>query len=298
LRPAEMNLSVIVLTWNEEQNLPRCLESIGALGCPIFVVDSGSTDATLDIARQHGAHCFHHPFHTHTDQWCWAIGHLPLETDWVFGLDADQCLTAGLRDELNVTFGGPVADDVDGFYVTRRQIFRGRWIRHGGYYPKRLLKIFRRQKVLFDRADLVDHHFYVPGRIIVLRHDIIEDNRKEDDIIFWIQKHTRYAALIAAEEHLRRDGAAVAPIPAAMLGTSDQRSLAMKAWWRNLPLFVRPALYFTYRYFGRCGWMDGKQGFLFHFLHAFWFRIVIDAKLDEMAALDNSSVSKKAAVNN
>jgi len=293
-----MNLAVIVLTWNEEWNLPRCLESLAPLGCPTFIVDSGSTDATLEIAARYGAGCFHHPFRTHTDQWSWALSNLPLENDWVLGLDSDQRLTPELAGELKSTFAAAIAPDVDGFYLTRRQIFRGRWIRHGGYYPKRLLKIFRREKILFDSSDLVDHHFYVPGRTIVLRHDIVEDNRKEDDIIFWIQKHTRYAGLVAAEEYRRRNGAMAPPIRPSLLGSPDQRVLVLKAWWRRLPLFVRPTLYFVYRYIGRGGWMDGKQGFLFHFLQAYWYRIVIDAKLDEMAALDPDSVSKKAMVNN
>jgi glycosyltransferase involved in cell wall biosynthesis len=292
-----MNPAVVVLTWNEEENLARCLESLSPLGCPVFIVDSGSTDATLDIARRYRAHCFHHAFQTHNEQWAWALGNLPLESEWVFGLDADQSLTPELAAELKHRFSNPIAADIDGFYVTRRQIFRGRWIRHGGYYPKRLLKIFRLGKVLFDRTDLVDHHFYVSGRTMILDHDIVEDNRKEDDIIFWIQKHTRYATLVAAEEYQRGNGHA-APIRPALLGSPDQRGLALRAWWRRLPLFVRPSLYFIYRYFGLGGWMDGKQGFLFHFLHAYWFRVVVDAKLDEISAFRADSVSKKAAVNN
>jgi glycosyltransferase involved in cell wall biosynthesis len=293
-----MNLAVVVLTWNEEQNLPRCLESLALLECPIFVVDSGSTDSTLDIAGRYQARCFHHAFQTHNEQWSWALANLPLESEWVLCLDSDQSLTSELARELQSTFNCAIAAEIDGFYVTRRQIFRGRWIRYGGYYPKRLLKIFRREKVLFDRSDLVDHHFYVPGRTRILRHDIVEDNRKEDDIIFWIQKHTRYAALLATEEYQRREGAPAGPVRPSLFGNPDQRVLVLKAWWRRLPLFVRPTLYFVYRYFGRGGWMDGKQGFLFHFLHAFWFRVVIDAKLDEMATLGRDSVSKKAAVNN
>jgi glycosyltransferase involved in cell wall biosynthesis len=293
-----MNLAVILLTWNEEENLPRCLESLVSLDCPTFVVDSGSTDETLDIARRYRARCFHNAFHTHTEQWSWALDNLPLESEWVLCLDSDQSLTPELADELKALFSAGIAADVDGFYVTRRQIFRGRWIRHGGYYPKRLLKIFRREKVLFDRTDLVDHHFYVPGRTVILNNDIVEDNRKEDDIMFWVEKHTRYAGLIATEEYRRRNGAPPAPVRAALLGGPDQRGLALRAWWRSLPLFVRPTLYFFYRYLGRGGWRDGKQGFLFHFLHAYWFRVLIDAKLDEMATPRVDSISKKATANN
>lgn len=276
-----MNLSAVILTWNEEQNLPQCLRSLKPLGCPILIVDSGSTDQTAAIARASGASVVQHAFRTHNEQWAWAMQELPLATDWVIGLDSDQSLTPELAEELKRKFGGPVPADIDGFYVCRRQIFRGRWIRHGGYYPKYLLKIFRRDRVFFDESDLVDHHFYVPGRTEALKHDILEDNRKEYDLIFWIEKHTRYAALIAREEYERRTREIVSPIRPSLFGSPDQRGLALRARWRQLPLFVRPVLYFIYRYLVRGGWMDGKQGFLFHFLHAFWFRVVIDAQLDE-----------------
>src|SRR5207253_438646 len=149
----------------------------------------------------------------------------------------------------------------------RRQVFRGRWIRHGGYYPKYLLKLFRRSAVRFDQKDLVDHHFYVLGKTEKCRFDMIEDNRKEYDIAFWIEKHNRYAALLAAEEHQRRSHGVAAPIEPKLTGSPDERTLALKKYWRGMPLYVRPVLYFLYRYFIQFGWMDGKEGFLFHFLH-------------------------------
>jgi len=283
-----MNLSVVILTWNEEKNLPQCLESLAPLACPIFLVDSGSTDGTLELARSYGATVVHHPFRTHAEQWAWGLQNLPLSTDWVLGLDSDQRLMPELAAELVRIFSQPIEEDIDGFYLNRRQIFRGQWIRHGGYYPKYLLKLFRRSRVFFQASDLVDHHFYVPGRTVVLRHDILEDNLKEYDIVFWIQKHTRYAALLAQEEYAHRTTVVSGPLQASFFGSPDQRSLALKKWWRKLPLFVRPVLYFLYRYFLRGGWLDGKQGFLFHFLHACWFRVLVDAKLDELLSARGS----------
>jgi len=277
-------ISVIVPTYNEERNLGACLESIRDWAGEIFVVDSGSTDHTLDIAKSYGAHIVEHPFETHARQWHWALEKLPLQYDWVLGLDADQRVTPKLAAELQHLFTVETSKLtlVDGFYINRRQVFRGKWIRHGGYYPKYLLKLFRRGRTTIDPDDLVDHHFYVDGCVAKLRHDLIEDNSREDDISFWIDKHTRYAALLAREELGCRENGRRRQIHAALMGNPDQRALWRKQLWCRFPLFVRPFLYFVYRYVLRLGFLDGKEGFIFHFLQAFWFRLLVDIKLDEL----------------
>ena len=173
-------------------------------------------------------------------------------------------------------------ENVDGLFIKRRQLFRNRWIKHGGYYPKYLLKLFRRDKVLMDPGDLVDHHFYLTGRSKKLRHDLVEANKKEDDISFWIDKHNRYASLLAREEFGWRAGSRATAITPRVLGNPDQQTLVLKQFWRRLPLYLRPFLYFSYRYFVRLGFLDGKEGAIFHFLQAFWFRLLVDIKLDEM----------------
>jgi len=275
-----MNLSVVILTYNEEANVGRCLTSLEPLRAPIFVVDSGSTDGTAVIARKAGCTVVTHPFATHAQQWAWALEHLPLQTDWVLALDADQALTPELAAELRDLDPEPA---LEGFYLRRRQVFRGRWIRHGAYYPKYLLKLFRRQCVYFDAHDLLDHHFYVSGPTRRLRHDLVEANVKENDICFWTEKHTRYAALVAREELCRLAAPTPDPLRATLAGNPDQRTLWLKQRWRKLPLYVRPFLYFVYRYFFRLGFMDGKEGFIFHFLHSFWFRLLVDIKREELS---------------
>jgi glycosyltransferase involved in cell wall biosynthesis len=278
-RSAAPIVSAIILTYNEEQNLPACLKSLQLLGCPIFVVDSGSTDRTLEIAAQFGAVILEHPFTTHSQQWAWALKNVPLESEWVLALDADQAITSELAVEIRMKLGSL---ESDGLYVRRRQVFRGRWIRYGGYYPKYLLKLFRRDKVYLHAGDAVDHHFYVRGSCGKLHNDLIEANHKEDNISFWIDKHNRYAVLMAEEEQCKRAGGYEAPIAASLFEGPDQRVMLLKRVWLRLPLFARPALYFTYRYFLRAGFLDGKQGFIFHFLQAYWFRLLVDIKLDEI----------------
>lgn len=274
-------VSVIVLTYNEEANLPACLDSLRGLPCNVFVVDSGSSDRTRDIARASGAMVVEHEFETHATQWRWALDHLPIRTEWVLALDADQRVTAELATELR-HLDNSLLDGFAGVYINRRQVFRNCWIRHGGYYPKHLLKLFRRNDVVIDAADLVDHHFYVAGPVKKLRYDLIEANQKEDDISFWIDKHNRYAALLAREELRWRTMPQATTIKPSLFGTPDQQTLALKRIWRRMPLYLRPFLYFFYRYFLRLGFLDGKQGAIFHFMQAFWFRLLVDIKIDEM----------------
>jgi glycosyltransferase involved in cell wall biosynthesis len=279
---AELPLTVVILTHDEAQNLPACIDSVRGLARETLIVDSGSTDATLDIARAAGCRVISHTFTTHARQWAWALREGGIAPGWVLALDADQSLTPEARDEIAALVRNGIPDDVAGFYVNRRQVFRGRWIRHGGYYPKYLLKLFRLDRVTVPDGDLVDHHFRVAGRTEKLRHDIVERNAKEDDISFWIAKHLRYAELHASEEMERRRANGSACVAPRFRGTPDERVAALKRLWARLPLYVRPSLYFFYRYVLRLGLLDGKEGFVFHFMQGFWYRVLVDVKVEDL----------------
>ena len=274
----EPALTAIVLTYNEEKNLEACLAPLAECAAEIVVVDSGSNDGTLEIAKRLGARIVAHPFETHARQWNWALDNTAREADWILALDADQRLTRELAEEIRrrLADGAP---GYDGFYLCRRQVFRGRWIRHGGYYPKHLLKLFRRGRGRADERDLVDHHFVVEGRVGLLRHDLVEDNRNEWNLDDWIAKHVRYAALQAEQE---AGDAERWKESARWRGTPDERVAWMKTLWGRLPLYVRPFLYFVYRYVFRLGFLDGREGFLFHFLQAWWYRLLVDVRLEEI----------------
>lgn len=272
-------VTLVVLTFNESRNLAACLESVRGWATDMFVVDSGSTDDTVTLAKQSGAQVVSHPFDTHARQWEWAIRELPIRTDWVLGLDADQRVMPELRSAIDLALA--TADAVDGYYVRRRQIFRGTWIRHGGYYPKHLLKLFRRSRVRLDPRELVDHHFHVDGPTRKLQADIIEDNQNEANIAAWTAKHNRYATLQARQE-LAAKAANESTPSSAVLESPDARTRWLKQAWGRLPLFVRPCVYVFYRYVLRLGFLDGKQGFIFHVLQGFWYRLLVDVNVDEL----------------
>lgn len=291
MTPRLTPVSVVVLTFNEERNLSACLESVAGWATEIFVVDSGSTDATVQIAETAGGKVSTHAFETHARQWAWALKELPIRTEWVLALDADQRVTPELARGIAEAVGAAARPSCAGFFLPRRQVFRGRWIRHGGYYPKYLLKLFRRDAVRLDEEDLVDHHFHVTGSTARLAGDLVEDNHNEAAIFDWISKHNRYARLQAREEmHRSSPGRSIR-----WLGNPDERTAGLKRMWGRLPLYIRPFIYFVYRYFIRLGFLDGKEGLVFHFMQAFWYRMLVDINIEELRAPVQKSSDPVAA---
>lgn len=274
--PAKL-LTVLVLTLNEERHLARCLESTRGLDCEIVVVDSGSTDRTAEIARSYGARVIEHPFVTQAQQLNWALDTISLDTDWILRLDADEYLLPELADEIASTLRN-VSPDVTAFEMKRRAVFRGRWIKHGGYYPTWLLRLFRRgvgrsEDLLMNEHLVVDH-----GRVAKLRHDFVNDELLT--IGEWTRKHVAYAerqARVYAEGSGAQAGARVNP---SITGSSTERRrwLLVNVYGRS-PRLARAFAYFLWRYVLRLGFLDGREGLVFHFLHACWYRFLTDVFL-------------------
>ena len=274
----KLPLSVMILTFNEEKNIEDCLKSVYEWADEICVIDSGSKDDTLQIVNNYTDKVCFHKFETHSKQWEWGLRNVTVRNDWVLGIDADQRITEELADELKELFlNGSAIENIDGFYLKRKQYFMGKWIKHGGYYPRYLLKLFRINKVQVDVGELMDHHFYVLGNTSRLNNDFIEENKNED-INFLTTKHNHYASLQAEETFHNRNKCIINP---SLFGNWDQRRLFMKNIWVRLPIFIRAFLYFIYRYVIRLGFLDGKEGLIFHSLQGFWYRFLVDAKIYE-----------------
>lgn len=285
--------SFIVLTYNEELHLRRFLDSVAELNAPVFVVDSGSTDETLNIAQEFGAQVLHNTFVNHPQQWDFALKNCPIQTPWVIGLDADQVLTPELKQRL-LHFKDEDFAGINGIYFNRKNFFKGRWIRHGGYYPFYLLKMFRYGVGYSDISEKMDHRFMVPGKTEVWKDGyILEENLKENQINFWIDKHNRYSDLVAQQEVERiQTGFQSAGRPA-FWGSPNERKAWFKKRWYALPRYIRPALYFAQRMIFQLGILDGRTGIIFHFLQGFWFRLVVDIKIDELLKQQQHDGQKK-----
>jgi glycosyltransferase involved in cell wall biosynthesis len=274
--------SFVILTYNEEEHIPRLLESIEGLNAQTFVLDSGSTDQTLTICRSYGAETAFHSFENHPKQWHAALNAFQFSTPWLICLDADQIVTPELFNQLQ-HFRDSDHPGIDGIYFNRKNYFKGHWLRFGGYYPKYLLKMIRTNKGISDLNENMDHRFVVPGKTITWKKGhIIEENLKENNISFWISKHNRYSDLLAQEEIERMSALRSQAVKTDFWGNPDERTAWLKSLWWKLPRFFRPFLYFTYRMIFQLGILDGKTGILFHFLQGFWFRIIVDVKINEI----------------
>lgn len=269
-------LSVVILTHQEEANLGFSLASLRGLDADIYVVDSGSTDATTAIAAEAGAHVVSHPFENHAHQLNWALETLPIATAWIMRLDADERLTPELVTELNALLPTAPAD-VTGLMVKRRVYFWGRWIRHGGYYPTWLLRVWRRGQARCEPV-WMDEHMVVDGdRTLRLDHDLIDENRK--GLGFWTDKHNRYADR-EVKDFLARESTAKAA--GTLAGQAGRRRWLKENLYARSPRFLRALLYWLYRYIILLGFLDGRPGLVFHFLQGFWYRFLVDAKLEEI----------------
>jgi glycosyltransferase involved in cell wall biosynthesis len=283
------HFSFVILTYNEEQHLPRLLSSIYGLQASIYVLDSGSTDQTLSIAKRFGAQVKQQAFLNHPQQWHHALKTFDIKTPWVIGLDADHIVSNELKQRL-LDFKDQDYPNIDGIYFNRKNYFKNKWIRNGGLYPFYLLKMFRHPLGYSDLNELMDHRFIVPGKTTIWKDGhLLEENLKENNIRFWIDKHNTYSDLLAREEVERRQLLRAQTVKPLFWGSPDQRTAWLKKLWWRMPLFIRPAIYFIYRYIFRLGILDGYQGFLFHFLQGFWFRLMVDVKIKEIIDTDEKN---------
>jgi len=258
----KLPLSVIVAVLNEAKNLPRCLQALKNAG-EVFVIDSQSTDDTVEIARTHGAQVvqFHYPGGWPKKRQ-WAMNTLPLAYDWILLLDADEVLTPELAEEIRQALRNPA---IDGYYILLRIWFLGRALRFGdaGFWK---LSLFRRGKGRYEcrlrdqdasMADMEVHeHIVVEGKTSKLRNHLIHHN--VESLSRHIQKHDEYSNW---ESHVLSGGGGDHEIPPSLWGTQAQRRR-----WLKRKLFAipgSPVLLFLYRY-GLClGFLDGVPGLIY-----------------------------------
>ncbi|WP_339386218.1 glycosyltransferase family 2 protein [Vibrio caribbeanicus] len=275
------NISVIILTFNEEQHIKRCIESILTVTDNIFVIDSCSDDDTVVIAESLGAKVYQNAWPgNHAKQFQWGLDNCPIETEWVMKMDADEIVSPDLAKEIDSHLAS-VAKQVSGIYIKRRVNFMGRWIKHGGYYPTWLLRIWRYENGKIEQRWMDEHVKLTKGDTIRFEHDIVDDNK--NDLTWWTQKHNNYSTKEAIDilnwiyGFKRYD-----EVEPAFFGSQEQRKRKLKHIYVRLPLFLRPLLYFVWRYFIKLGFLDGRQGLIWHFLQGFWYRFLVDAKVKEI----------------
>jgi glycosyltransferase involved in cell wall biosynthesis len=271
-----LDLTIIILTFNEENNIQDCLKSIEDVPANVFVVDSYSTDSTLEILSDKKIRYAQHTFANYAIQRNWAQENDPFKSSWVLHMDADERLTPELRDWLINDFY--LYKGIDGFIFSRRAVFMGKWIRFGGHYPNYHLILFKKSSgKCEDKA--YDQHFVCQGRKkIIYRKDII--NILSDNLENFINRHNHWSLLEAIETIKEIKSGEV---KSTLTGNPiERRRWFKKNMFERMPLFLRSICYFIYRFFFRLGFLDGKKGLVFHVLQGFWFRFLVDAKVYEI----------------
>jgi glycosyltransferase involved in cell wall biosynthesis len=280
----KLPISVIILTYNEEINLPHCLESIKDHVSEIIVVDCGSNDKTLEIAEKYGARTVEHKdYKNQAQQFNWALDNVGINNPWIFRLDADEWVTKELWRELEEKLEN-TPEKITGYFVKRRVYFMGKWIKHGGYYPTWILRLFQKGKGRYEEREMDEHIVLSEGKTGKLKNDFADENHKS--LKEWTAKHNDFSTREAREE-LKAKYESQSANRKSLGGQAGRKRALKTGFYMRLPLFCRTLAYFLYRYIIRLGFLDGRKGLIFHFLQGFWYRFLIDAKILESKKRNN-----------
>lgn len=277
-----LDLTVIILTKNEENNLEKCILSLRNIAKRVVIVDSFSTDGTVELAKRLGADVYQNPWVDHATQINWALQNVDLDTTWAMRLDADEELPPELVQEMEQKLP-QLGPQVCGVELRRRIYFMGRWIRHGGVYPTILLRIFRVGHCICEQKVMDEHLVLTDGETVRFSHDLIDHNNKP--LVWWIGKHNWYSDL-EMNDYLSQmqELEAGSVVRSRLFGNQAERKRWLKyVVYYHTPLMRRAHWYFIYRYIFRLGFLDGKEGLIFHFLQGYWYRFLVDAKIFEQS---------------
>lgn len=265
------DLTAIILTYNEELHIARCLERILPFVREVYVVDCFSTDRTARICAGYGnVRVVPHEWPGNQAlQFNWALDHIEVKTGWIIRLDADEYLLPGEGERLLAALDARREGET-ALSLSRARYFLGRRIRHGGTDMIPLVRVFRTGKGRSEVRAMDEHIVVTEGHAVETDVRFADDNLHS--LAWWTQKHLRYA---------EREAAML--LEAENRGSAEGGSEAMRAkrrqkmWYARLPLFWRAFAYFAYRYFLRLGFLDGREGFLWHFLQGWWYRVMVDS---------------------
>lgn len=271
------SLSILIITYNEEVNIRHALESLVGWAGEIFVVDSFSMDRTVDICKEYenkGVKVFQHKFEDYSSQRNWALQELPWSNEWLFWIDADEIVTPELSRELtDLVAKNDFKNDF--YYVNRRLIFLGKWIKHCSSYPLWLLRLFKIKDARFTRP--INEQVVVPGDGGHLKHDLIHYDKK--GIAGWIEKHNRYSSMEAVEYLKVLENNEGDPSFLKQKDRPDVKRQKKIRFFIHLPF--RPFLMFAYLYFWKLGFLDGRAGLIYCMLKSA-NQVAITAKLYEL----------------
>jgi glycosyltransferase involved in cell wall biosynthesis len=268
------------LTYNEALHISRCINAVSELSARVIIVDSFSKDNTCDIATKLNAEIFQNSFVNQAQQFQWAMDNCDVESDWVLRLDADETIDAELVNNIKkfITANG---NGHDAATFHRKHVFLGKWVKHGGRYPLVMLRLFRRGYAHIEQRWMDEHIVLDKGTSVFLAGGFADDNL--NSVTWFIDKHNKYATREMVDIMLKR----LDPENDAHITKNTGFKIRFKRFlkqsiYMKLPYFVRPFIYFNFRYFIQFGFLDGSRGFAYHFMQAFWYRALVDLKCIEI----------------
>ena len=275
------SLTVVILTHNEILHVERALRCLQGLARRVLVVDLGSTDGTTEAARAMGAEVRQRGWVNYADQFQWALDHGDIDTDWVMRLDADEVIGAELMARLTAIL--PVLPaEVTALSLDRRHVFLGRWIRHGGRFPLRLVRLWRRGTAHIEQRWMDEHIVVRQGDLRHVPGEFSDMNL--NDLTFFTAKHNGYATREAIDALIGKYGLFEQPAGGDLASTrqAERKRGAKTGFYNRLPLGIGPVLYFLYRYLIQLGFLDGRAGLIYHGLQGLWYRFLVDARRFEL----------------
>lgn len=274
-------IAAIILTKDEEIHIGRCIKALRGVCKEVFVVDSYSSDGTVEIARDLGATVEQHVFENQAQQFNWAIDNLKIASQWIWRVDADEYMPPEDAAKLMTAITN-CDDDVNGIYVNRAIVFHGRKLRYGGWYPSQQIKIIRKGFGRSEKKVMDEHLTILSGRTMSVDADQIDENLR--GLAWWTDKHNAYSSREAINMLLMQYGLddESEGVKARLLGSDSERRRWFKTRYAHMPLLIRPFLYFIARYFFMLGFLDGRWGLVWHVLQGLWYRFLTDAKIIEL----------------
>jgi len=274
------DISVIILTFNEEKHIARCINSVKSFAKEIFVVDSFSTDSTISIALSHGAKIFQNEYTNQAIQFNWALKTCPISTEWVMRIDADEYVLPELSIEINNKLPS-LEKSISGIFIKRRLIFLNKWIKYGGNYPIWLLRIWRKSKGYCENRWIDEHIVVSEGDTTYFENDFVDENL--NSLGSWINKQNNHSTREMIVHFLDKyQGETNGQVRERMSGLPVLRKRKLKLLYSKAPLFIRSFLFFCYVYILRGGFLDGYPGLIRQFLMVFWYRFLVDSKIYEI----------------
>lgn len=275
-------ITTIILTYNEAQHIARAIDSVSGFSTQILVIDSFSTDRTIEIAESLGAKVHQRKFINQSEQFNWALDNLQIDSEWILRLDADEIIEADLAANISRTLP-TLGRDVVGINFKRKHIFMDRWIRHGGRYPLLMLRLWRKGQGRVEDRWMDEHVVVQGGTTIILDGGFADYNL--NGLTFFIDKHNKYATREAIEVIAQRK--ALFRRDERLSGVSASRQAHIKRLikerlYNRIPFTVSACLYFLWRYIFQLGFLDGRSGLVYHFLQGYWYRFLVGAKVLEL----------------